>query len=141
MDQLITPTTNNVYTKSFEKTINTATATVKDKAVGDATSYLSSHNNVLLHKMKQVFACNMQLMEDNKEDLNVTAAVQTAIEDIIIPETTKKMLDRIINSDEIKCGLQNKFVALFKRQREMEDTFKTKMDRGFKEKPIFSNLQ
>ena len=80
--------------------------------------------------MEQVFACNMQLMDD----FNVTAAVQIAIEDIIIPETTKKILDTVINSDKTKGGLQNIIVILVKRQREMEDTLKTKMDRDSKEK-------
>lgn len=71
-------TTNNVLnfkkdTESFAQAINTATLTVKDKAFGDTTSYLSSHNDTLLDKMERVFAYNMQLNE--KDEFDVDAAV------------------------------------------------------------------
>ena len=139
LDRLISTTTDNVMnlekdTKMFENVIKTATATSKDKAIGDATTYLSIYNNALLHQMEQVFACNMQLMEDEKEDFNITAAVQTKIKSIITPETTKRILDTVSNSEEIKSESQKIIGALVKRQREMEDTFKMKMDRDFKEK-------
>ena len=146
LDQLITTTTNDVLNlandiTSFKNIIKTVTATSKDKAFGDATTYCLSHNNVLLHQMEQVFACNMQLMEDEKDDFKVMAAVQTKIKNMITPETMKKILDTVSNIDKIKSGLQNIIVALVRRQPEMEDTFKTKMDRDFKEKSDISNLQ
>ena len=62
-------TSNNVInlgedTESYAAAIATVTAKAKDKAIVDATTYLSLHNNTLLHKMEQVFASNMQFMED-----------------------------------------------------------------------------
>ena len=66
--------------------------------------------------------------------MNITAVVQTEIKSIITAETTKRILDTVSNSEEIKSESQKIIVALVKQQREMEDTFKTKMDRAFKEK-------
>ena len=57
LKKLITTTTNNVLnlandTKMFKHIIKTATARSTDKAIGDTTSYLLLHNNVLLHQME-----------------------------------------------------------------------------------------
>ena len=56
LDLLITTTTDNVLnlkkdTKSFAQVINSATVTAKNKAIGDATSYLTSLNDMLLDKI------------------------------------------------------------------------------------------
>lgn len=58
LNTLISATTTKVAnlekdTKSYEVAIATATATAKDKAIGDATTYLSSHNDTLLEKWKK----------------------------------------------------------------------------------------
>lgn len=41
------------------------------KTMGDTTSYITSHNNSLVHKMETISAENMQLMEDKKDDFDV----------------------------------------------------------------------
>ena len=87
-------------TESFAQAINTATVTAKDKAIGDATSYLSSHNDTLLDKMERVFACNMQLMEDEKDEFNVDDAAQHAIKQFLTPATTTTM----VKTNSPECG-------------------------------------
>ena len=142
LDLLITTTTNNVLnlkkdTESFAQAINAATVTAKDKAIGDATSYLTSHNDTLLDKMERVFACNMQLMEDEKDELDVDAAVQLAIGKCMTAETTKRVITKAIDTTTMQEEAQNVIVTMVKRQREIENTFKLKMDRDFKEKNGF----
>ena len=93
LNELITATTTHVInlkkdTDSLATAITAATITAKDKAIDEATSYLSIHNDILLNKMERVFACNMQLMEDEKEDFDVNAAVQSAIEKCVNNEKT-----------------------------------------------------
>ena len=51
-------------TESYTAAIATVTAKAKYKAIVDARTYLSLHKNTLLYKMEQVFASNMQFMED-----------------------------------------------------------------------------
>ena len=49
-------------TDKYAAAIATATDTAKDEAIEEAFTSLSLHNDNLLHKMEQVFACNMSLM-------------------------------------------------------------------------------
>lgn len=107
-------------TKSFAQVINSATVTAKDKAIGDATSYLSSHNDKLLDKIERVFACNMQLVEDEKDELDIDAAVQRAIKKYITVETIKKLLTKVIDTNKMQDKAQNIIVNMVKCQREME---------------------
>lgn len=39
--------------------------------MGDTTSYITSHNNSLVHKVETISGENMQLMEDKKDDFDV----------------------------------------------------------------------
>ena len=142
LDTLIAATTTKVAnlekdTKSYEVAIATATATAKDKAIGDATTYLSSHNDTLLDKMEKVFSCNMQLMEDEKDEFNVDKAAHDAIEKFLTPATTTKMITQVSESNALLNSADNIIRALVKRQRKMEETFQNKMDRDFKERTTF----
>ena len=82
----------------------------------------------------------MQLMEDEKEDFNIDQAAQNAIEELLIPATAKKILEQVTKSREVKDESKSIIVSLVKRQREMEVTFRIKMDREFKEKTDFVTL-
>ena len=90
--------------------------------------------------MEQVFASNVQLMEDEKEDFNVNQVIQNAIEELFIPATTKKILKQVTESREVKDESKSITISLVKHQREMEEMFRTKMDRYFKEKTDFVTL-
>lgn len=64
------------------------TVKVCDKAIKDASTYLSLHNDKLLHKMEQVFASNVQLVEEERAEYGIAQAVQDAIANSLIPVTT-----------------------------------------------------
>ena len=122
LDILISTTANNVVnlekdTKSYAVAIATPTATAKDKAIGEATTYLSSHNDTLLNKMEQVFACNMNLMEKEINNFNVDKVAQNAIDKFLTPATTTTMIKQVSESKELQNKVDSIIQTLVKRQR------------------------
>ena len=139
LDELIAATAKKVTnlkddTESIERNVHNATTTSTEKAIGDATSYLSSHNSTLLHKMERVFAENMDLMVDEKNNFNVEKVVQQAIEKCMADTPTLKLIEQVTSSIELNNTGNEIIQSLVKRQRKMEETFKTKMDRDFTDK-------
>ena len=60
--------------------IQIATTERTESIIGDATSYITSHNDKLLHKMETIFAENMQLMDNVTDEYDIKSSVRTAIE-------------------------------------------------------------
>ena len=114
--------------------IKTATTSRTETIIGDATSYITSHTDNLLHKMETVFAENMQLVEDVTDEYDIEASVRTTIEINMDTSVTSRLLEDITNSSQVHDTSENIIIALEKRQQAMELTFISKMDRDLKQK-------
>ena len=89
--------------------------------------------------METVLAENMQLVEDVTKDYDIEASVQTAIETNMDTAVTSILLEDINNNSQVHGKSKNIIITLVKRQRAMEQTFISKMDRDLKLKSAETN--
>ena len=101
-------------TNAIVTSIKTATTSCTETIIGDATSYITSHNDNLLHKMETVFAENIQLVEDVIEEYDIEAPVRTAIEINMDTAVTSRLLEDIKNSSQVHDKSDNIIIALEK---------------------------
>ena len=112
LNKLITHTSTNVTllrqdTTLLETNIKVDIEKATAKTIGKATTHLQNQNNTLLQKMEDIFAENIQLMADEKNDHNVDASVQQERTRNLKLATTEQLLKEMKDSTVISDAAQN----------------------------------
>ena len=110
-----------------------------DKIIEDTAKYLKLHNNTLLQTMEEVFAENMQLMENVKDTFDIEEKAKESIQKILARDITSKILRDMSSSTEIQGAAQSIIESLIQRQKNLIQSFKATMDKDLKLKSKDSN--